>query len=160
MSAKRVLLIIVTTCLILQVAGSGNSSAATEALDSRLGAEFRISQPTPGDQPERYQPVVAYNPVQHEYLVVWRNQRGYSFSELFAQRVSATGQLIGEFDLTSDLSGDGKPRDAPALTYNATNGEYLLVYVYEVTDETDYDIRGRRIAWDGSWKGAEFEIFS
>ena len=160
MSAKRVLLVIVTTCLILQIPGSGISVAATEALTSRLGAEFLISLPTPGDQPERYQPVVAYNPAQHEYLVVWKNQRAYSFSELYAQRVSAAGQLLGEFDLTSDLSGDGKPRDQPALAYNATNGEYLLVYVYEVADETDYDIRARRIAWDGSWKGPEIEIFT
>jgi hypothetical protein len=103
---------------------------------------------------------VAYNSTQHEYLVVWRNARSTDFSELYAQRVSTAGQLKGSFDLTSDLSGDGKPRYEPALAYNATDDEYLLVYIYQVVDHVDYDIRGRRIAWDGSWKGAEFEIFS
>src|SRR5512139_1226630 len=140
MSAKRVLLVIVTTCLILQIPAGGVSPAAAEALDSRLAPEFLISPSTPGNEPERYMPAVAYNSAQHEYLVIWRNQRGYSFSELYAQRVSASGQLLGGFDLTSDLSGDGKPRDQPAVAYNAANGEYMLVYVYEVADETDYDI--------------------
>jgi len=159
MSAKRVLVVIVAACLILQIPGSAISSAAPDSPTSRLSPEFLISQPTAGSQPERYGPAVAYNSLHHEYLVVWKNSRAFGFAELYAQRISLTGEILGHFDLTSDLLVDGHPRDEAALAYNAINDEYLLVYVCEIVDELDYNVRARRIAWNGAWKGSEFEIF-
>lgn len=160
MFARRMLLVILITCLMLQIPGSASSSAAGGPYGNRLGPEFRISEPTAGAQPERYEPAVAYNRVHHEYLVLWENSWAYSPTEIYAQRVSASGQLISGFLAASGVGGDGRPRTAPAVAYNAAADEYLVVYVYEVVDELDYDIRGRRISWDGSWIGPEFEILS
>ena len=70
MAARRMLLVILTTCLLLQGMGNGDSRAATEAYTRRLGVPFLISQNTGGTQPERYSAAVAYNSVRHEYLVV------------------------------------------------------------------------------------------
>lgn len=103
---------------------------------------------------------VAYNSIQHEYLVVWDDQWAYDPAEISAQRVSSTGQLISGFKVATGIGGDDKTRSYPAVAYNATAGEYLVVYVYTVTDEADYDIRGRRVAWDGSYMGPEIEIFN
>ena len=160
MAARRMLLVILSTCLILQAAGNGDAWAATEAYTRRLGAPFLISQPTAGTQPERYSAAVAYNSVRHEYLVVWHNSWAYSPTEIVAERLSATGELKGYFTVASGAGGDGKPRSHPAVAYNATADEYLVVYEYEVTDEEDYDTRGKRVAGDCSWTGSEFEIFT
>jgi hypothetical protein len=162
MAARKMLFVILTTCLLLQAVGSGMSSAAVpaEVAGSRLGAPFLISQPTAGTQPERYSAAVAYNWVHREYLVVWHNSWMSNPTEIVGERLSANGELIGFLTIASGIGGDGKPRSDPAVAYNATNDEYLVVYEYEVTDETDYDTRGKRVAGDGSWLGSEFEIFN
>ncbi len=48
------------------------------------------------------------------------------------------------------------------MAYNATSGEYLVVYMMDAKgdDPPQYDIWGRRVAWNGSWLGSEFQILS
>jgi Calx-beta domain len=75
-------------------------------------------------------PAISYNSANNEYFVVWE-KRTSALSEIFGQRVNgATGALLGNAVRISDM-GNGSPGyDAgnPAISYNATNNEYLVVW--------------------------------
>ncbi|MBI4748121.1 MAG: hypothetical protein HY774_06500 [Acidobacteria bacterium] len=82
-------------------------------------------------------PKVAYNSTDNQYLVVWQgdddtpplinNER-----EIFGQRVNAaTGAEIGTDTRFSDVGVDGvgsADANQPAVAYNSTNNEYLVVW--------------------------------
>jgi hypothetical protein len=88
-----------------------------------LGPDVQISTPsTPGDA-DRYKPAVAYNYIHHEYLVVWHNTWPGGHRDIYAQRVSESGKLLGPWFAISAGSND---RLQPAVAYNATNDEYLI----------------------------------
>jgi hypothetical protein len=102
---------------------------------------------------------VAYNYTQREYLVVWHNTWPDGRHDIYARRVSDSGQVLTWFSVTTGLGpgGDGKSRLQPAVAYNATNDEYLVVWMVE-TSANVYEIWGRLIAWDGGSMGPEFQI--
>lgn len=105
---------------------------------------------------------VAYNSQQDEYLVVWFNQwEGPNITyDIYAYRVDSTGELLTWFCVATGASGDQLDRSYPALAYNAAWGEYLVVYMVEVSGApAESEVWGRRVAWDGSWLGPEFLIF-
>ena len=119
----------------------------------RLGPEFRISPPT---TPEcnRFHPAVAYNPNQREYLVVWHNNWG-ARGDIYAQRVSASGQLLSWFN----VSTGPKSRFSPAVAFNPATEEYLIAWQFDVNgDGSRYEIYGRLVAWNGASMKPEFWI--
>jgi len=121
----------------------------------RLGPEVRVSTPsTPQDAPRRL-PAVAYNWNRRQYLVVWHNQWPGN-RDIYAQRVSDTGQLAGSWFCITTGTGD---RAQPAVAYNGTNDEYLIVWMKEVSPDT-YEIWGRIIAWNAGYMHPEFKIIS
>ncbi len=121
--------------------------------------DFRISDAGASDGDTNFdaaQPDVAYNSQDDEYLVVWEgdDDTGSLVNgefEIFAQRLDASdGSAVGANDFRiSDMgSTDGDAAfDAvgPAITYNANDNEYLVVW--EGDDDT------------GSLVNGEFEIF-
>jgi hypothetical protein len=122
--------------------------------------ELRISQPT-NPESERNFPAVAYNENQREFLVVWENNWPGGFQDIYAQRVGINGELKSHFTVATGAHGDQKNRMQPALGFNKTNGEYLIVYAYDAQgDHVHWEVWGRRVAWNGSWLGPEFQIFS
>lgn len=47
------------------------------------------------------------------------------------------------------------------MAYNATNDQYLVVWMYNANgDGSTYEIWGRTVAWNGSSMGAEFQIIT
>jgi hypothetical protein len=127
------------------------------ATGAEIGGDFRLSDMGPDGDPDydTFDPAVAYNPTQNEYLVVWRGDDNTSSLvegefEMFGQRVAgATGAEIGGDVRLSDMGPDGDPDydvDDPALAYNPTQGEYLVVW--EGDDNS------------GSLVDGEFEIFA
>jgi len=167
MSTKRMLPTILVASAILLAGLLAPLTAAREGVYEveqaspaaiRLSQEFRISQPT---SPEcaRYYPKVAYNWVQREYLVVWYNWWSLDFQDIYAQRVTSTGELKSHFTVATGANGDGKTRRHPALAYNAQNNEYLVVYMHDA-DGVHHEVWGRRVAWNGAWLGPEFLIFA
>jgi hypothetical protein len=128
--------------------------------------DFRISDIGPnGDTVfDAFSPAVAYNSSDNEYLVVWSGDDGAGAlvdgeNEIYGQRVSATTFAqagVNDFRI-SDMGSDGDSffaAAAPAVTYNSTNNEYLVVWhgtddvgplvvnEYEVFGQAGYD-RGR-----------------
>jgi hypothetical protein len=129
---------------------------AGPAAAPRLGGEIQISLPT-SPECDRYQPSVAYNWRHDEYLVVWHNTWPSGHRDIYARRVSASGQLLSWFS----VSAGANDRAQPAVAYNATNDEYLVVWMYNANgDGSTYDIWGRTIAWNGAYQNPEFQIIT
>ena len=100
------------------------------ATGTEIGADFRIS-----DEGERaFSPEVVYNPVDHEYLVVWQDDEteGVADYEVFVQRLdAATGESLGSTAIVSTMgpAGDAAYKaENPAVVYNPLLHEYLVVW--------------------------------
>jgi hypothetical protein len=132
--------------------GLEGASAAT----GQLGPERRISEPTsPGAN--RYAPSIAYNWRRREYLVVWHNTWPDGHRDVYARRVSESGELLSLFTISAGVND----RAQPSVAYNATNDQYLVVWIYNSSgDGSTYNVWGRTVAWDGGSMGPEKEIVS
>ena len=102
-------------------------------------------------------PAVAYNSVNKEYLVVWEGDDTTGTlvdgeKEIFGQRISASsGAELGANDFRiSNMGADGNTLfDAvtPAIAYNPTANEYLVVWSGENTAiNGEFEIYGQRLA--------------
>jgi hypothetical protein len=121
----------------------------------RLGSEMQLSPSPQCDTSDEHTPAVAYNYVQKEYLVVWDNEWPGGGRDIYARRVSDSGQVLSWFCVSTGTDN----RLRPAVAYNATNGEYLVVWMKEVSSDV-YEIWGRIIPWNGPGSNAEFKIIS
>ena len=126
------------------------------AVTSHLDGEIQISLPTTPEC-DRYEPTVAYNWGHDEYLVAWHNTWPGGHRDIYARRVSASGQLLSWFS----VSAGANDRAQPAVAYNATTDEYLVVWMYNANgDGSTYEIWGRTIAWNGAYQNPEFQIIT
>jgi hypothetical protein len=165
MMIKRLLSVaFLISTVVLAVAGlSGHSAGASPGdLGSvlapamyLLGPELRISTPSTPLDAHRHLPAVAHNWPRSQYLVVWHNEWPGN-RDIYGQRVSESGQLVGPWFAISAGTGD---RIQPSVAYNAWNDEYLIVWMKEVSSDV-YEIWGRIIAWNNSYQGPEFKIIS
>src|SRR5262249_55416613 len=122
------------------------------ATGAAIGGEIRISDMGPDGNIGfgAFDPAVACNPNNNEDLVVWlvAGER-----EIFGQRLNAaTGDEVGNDFRISHMGTDGDPNfaaSAPAVAYNPTNNEYLVVW--EGDDDTpplvndEVEIFGQRL---------------
>jgi hypothetical protein len=99
---------------------------------------------------ERAFPDVAYNSQAEEYLVVWVDD----YSDICAQRVSATGQLQGT---EINIGGMGDENWGPAVAYASTENKYLVVWTEKIG--TVYAFVGKEVTTTGS-PGTRFAIDS
>ena len=99
---------------------------------------------------------IAYNSVDHEYLVVWRGDHttpGDDKFEIFGQRIHATtGAELGSNDFQiSEMSSAGFTNGAhtPDVAYNPTTNQYLVVWSGKDDLEPEpfesFEIWGQRI---------------
>ena len=138
-----------------------------QRIDAATGAEigdndFRISDMGPDGNAafDAFNPAVAYNKTDWEYLVVWQGDDDNgdlvdNEIEIYGQLVAAlTGDEIGPNDFRiSDMgSSDGDTAfraEHPAVAFNATANEYLVVWQGDdntgslVDDE--FEIYGQRV---------------
>ena len=130
-----------------------------------VGGPFRISDLGVGD-PDlgAFNPAVAYNGTDNEYLVVWQGDDDAGSSvegehEIFGQRLDADpasfGEVGGNDFRISDMGPDGNVDFGafnPAVAYNATDNEYFVVW--EGDDNSlplvaeEYEIFGQRLDAD------------
>jgi hypothetical protein len=137
--------------------------------------DFRISEMGPDGSTLFHgtTPAVTYNPVAHEYLVVWAGTDDTppltgNDVEIFGQRLDAsTGVPLGANDFRiSDMGPDGHVSffgREPAVVYNAASNEYLVVW--EGVDNTpplvagEIEIFGQRLSATGAEIGTnDFRI--
>ncbi|HYP39347.1 MAG TPA: S-layer homology domain-containing protein [Chloroflexia bacterium] len=131
----------------------GQRVSGTGAL---LGGEFAIST----QANEQRSPAVAYNSTNNEYLVVWhdlRPRKGMGGDDIYGQRVSGAGALLGGEIVISSITV--RYRETPAVAYNSTNNEYLVVWVTFAAGADDcLCIYGRRVSSTGALLGGEVTI--
>jgi hypothetical protein len=137
--------------ILLSLLGSAQAQrTASIAFYPYLGEIFPISQLNN----LKWSPAVAYSPQHHEYLVVWENDWGGNH-DIYGQRVSEQGELLSWFA----ISAGEHDRIEPAVAYDPVNDRYLIVWAFDyLGDGSDFDIRARFIAWDGSSMTEEIVI--
>ncbi|MBN2002264.1 MAG: hypothetical protein JXA21_02810 [Anaerolineae bacterium] len=94
------------------------------------------------------QPAVAYNSQTQEYLVVWQAESDGPVREVWGQRLSRGGALLGSAFRISPANGGYNPD----VVYNSTSNEYLVVW------ETGSSILGQRLSSAGAFSGDEMRI--
>jgi hypothetical protein len=94
-----------------------------------------VSSFGPGPNPDynAYNPAVAYDPYNNQYLVVWQDdEMGAGEFEIWGRRLNASAWLIGFDTRLSDMGPDGNASyDArtPAVAYSsASNNQYRVVW--------------------------------
>jgi hypothetical protein len=132
--------------------GAAVSAVASPAALPRFSGEIVISRL---DNVQNL-PAIAYNWKHMEYLVVWHNTWGAS-RDIYAQRVTITGELKSWFDVTAGLPSNDKAH--PSVAYDPVNDQYLVVWIYDKPgDGSNWDLRGRFVTWNGSNLLPEFTI--
>jgi uncharacterized repeat protein (TIGR01451 family) len=127
--------------------------------------DFRISDMgTNGDiNFDGFDPAVAYNNTQGEYLVVWEGDDTFNDEfEIYGQRLTAaTGAAVGTNDFRlSDMGPDNSlsyTARNPDVAYNPAQDEYLVVWYADdntlVLVAGELEIYGQRVAADGTEVG-------
>lgn len=138
-------------------AGSMAVRAQRDVTDLEIGVnDFRISNTpdTTGNLGATLNADVAYNPDSDEYLVVWEAQE-FDVSpfeyEIFSQLLAGDGTPIGSAVQISytGVGTDGSVAREPAVAYNATDHEYLVVWFSDEYAAHQYDIFGLRLDASG-----------
>jgi RHS repeat-associated protein len=94
-------------------------------------------------------PAMAYNSTANEYLVVYERSISASNTDVYGQRVSATGSLVGSVILIANATNNER---RPRLAYNANSNNYLVVWEYDAsgTAGTNFDLRARTVSATGA----------
>lgn len=158
MFAKRFTYIIIITAGVLMLGVSGilpagafdpntnlrssgrKSPDQSQSFKSHLDGEIQIS-PINSPDADRYQPRVAYNWRHKEYLVVWHNKWSGGHHDVYARRVSESGEILSWFAVSAGTND----RSQPAVAW----GHPSRLIVYEGDSQTDplvyQHIYGRRL---------------
>ncbi|MAT43637.1 MAG: hypothetical protein CL609_14970 [Anaerolineaceae bacterium] len=150
-------------CLLSQSRGEvsavskvSKSPYMIKSMETVLGPEILVSTITTPEA-DRYLPAVAYNNNHDEYLIVWHNTWPDGRRDIYARRVDANGDLLSWFSVATGI----KSKFQPAVAYNSTNDEYLVVWMFDVNgDGSAYEIWGRTIGWNGAYLNPEFQIIT
>jgi hypothetical protein len=136
-----------------EVESSQVSSAAT------LSDEIQISPfETPVDY-DNYRPDIAYNSKHHQFFIEWHRKRSDGCREIWGRRVTESGKVLSHFNIASGTCPENRMQ--PAVVYNATRDEYLVVWMYNPSGTgitSPNEIRARTVKWDGSSMGSENQI--
>lgn len=119
-----------------------------------IGSQYVISDMGNTTTQGALDPAIAWNSVDNEYLVVWEGEDTGTENEfeIYGQRLTATGSETGVNDFRiSDMGTDGETTSIgrnPDVAYNATSGEYLVVWDGDDADllvDGEFEVWGQRI---------------
>ena len=78
--------------------------------------------------------------------------------DIYAKRISGKNQISNTLVIAKGIPpGDGIKSLHPAVAYNPSSDQYLVVYMYE-SSANIYEVRGKTVAWDGSGLSSELVI--
>jgi hypothetical protein len=157
-----------TTAVAVVVASLAIFAGAALAADP--GTDFRISTTGPdGDTRQgAFNPAVAYNSTNNEYLVVWYGDPDTRFEyEIWGQRIDATsGDLVTPPIRISNVGTDGDTtriaQDA-AVAWDSSLNRYLVVWYGNTslgagTPLNHFEIWGQVLEANGTEVGGDFRI--
>jgi hypothetical protein len=166
--ASTLALLIAATILlcVATLAGPSTPDTVAQGLDPQLPdpplrslkpASLAAASPVIAWEYDQLRPAVAYSSQADRYLVVWEDHHwGWGDDwDIYGRFVRADGVPSGA---AFGISWEGSQhRLAPAVAYNAANGEFLVVWEHEYSPD-DHDIRARRVAADATLIGEELVI--
>ncbi len=135
-----------------------------------LGSDFRISNTTDlGKVNTNFvrnsvQADVAWNSTINQYLVVWKGMgqpEDVVKMEIYGQLLKANGDALGDDFRISETTNQGNnfQTNAPAVAYNSSNNQYLVVWSGGFKTESQSEVWGRGITDKGSvLAGGDFLI--
>ena len=107
-------------------------NAATGATTGTSDFSIINTGPANDTDYDQVDPKVAYNSTANEYVVVaWGDDVANNANEVFLQRVSATGTLIGTTETISDMgdaTGTNYRGQIPDIAYSTTSQSFLVVW--------------------------------
>lgn len=118
-----------------------------------VGNMITVAPPAHGEQTV----ALAYSPSPSHYLTTWIDYRHLVGSDVFAQRVGVSGQLLGP-DIAVSLAAQSQY--TPAIVYNDFSGRFFVVWADRRLGSGAVDIYGRFITNDGVLWGSELLICS
>lgn len=130
--------------------GSPNTEASrlkpdgAAATASHLGPEVAICC---NDEKDQGPSAIAYNRTRGEYLVVFHNEYAPGERYISGALVSLSGEGYSFFLISPVGSYDCCLN--PAVAYNRSNDEYLVVWQQYNASQNKWEIYGRIIPWDG-----------
>ncbi len=145
----KTLPIVLISVLAIVTAGASAGDCALEA--TLIDTDIDLSTE---DTTQRRTPAVAYNSTDNEYLAVWFDTRNPGNNDIFAQRLSAAGTLLGKNIPVMEWPD---AQIDPDVVYNGADNQYLASWR---TQQAGFfnDARGRRLAGDGTLIGDDFFI--
>lgn len=100
-----------------------------------------------------WQPDVAYNPVQDEYLIVYTYEASVSDYDVYARLVKWNGADLGDSRYAEfAINDEGGIQRNPAVAYNSQSNEYLVAYDNWWSSSL-HDVDARRVDKDGTALG-------
>ncbi len=93
-------------------------------------------------------PVVAYNPLRQEYLVVWQLREGNDeifHNDIVARRINAVGELIGD---PISIAYGQLDESSPSVVVSSTDS-YLIAWQEQKGGVAGYDIQGLLLSGEG-----------
>ena len=131
--------------------------------------EMRVSFMGPNGNTSRgaYEPDIACNTSDHEYLVVWRGDDDIDNEyEIYGQLLTSYGSSIGTNFRISDMGPDADPAYgafSPQVVYNSHDNQYLVVWTGDDDSgslvDNEYEIYGQFLDADGAAIGTnDFRI--
>ncbi len=130
--------------------GGGEEEAATYALDSVWSPEIQLSRQSTGPGEDWYRPVVAYNSLRRS-SIMFTHAHAATGGDVYGYYWSAIPDDWVWFWAASGVQ--------PAVAYNRTDDDFLLVYMYDSDQSGQYEIWGTIVEGDASARGAPFLIF-
>ncbi len=138
-------------------APTASASSSFSSQERGLGMEYQISVPS-NPETDRHVPASAYNSTNRQTLVVW-HRHDSSFYYIEGRLLDARGKPIGSLP-TTIVSG-GTPVYQPAVAYNATFNQYLVVWMRNtLVDGKTYAIWGKVLSASLTEVRPEYAIFN
>jgi hypothetical protein len=136
------------------------------ATGAELGGDFKISTTLPDgdDNLDALDAEVAYNAKRNQYLAVWEADALTTVDELeiFAQRLSATGGLVGGHARISTTGIDGEVTHEafdPRVAYATRQNQFLVVWEGDpLSTDEEYEISGQRLGSSGRQLDGDIRI--
>lgn len=133
MFTRKMFIGMVVTSFLLVTVGAGYSSAMrrpTRLASVQASADVYLSQEivVSALDNNKYSPAVAYNSNHDQYMVVWENVWPGGHHDIYAQRISSTGQLLSWFAVSVNTNKQMQP----SVAYDPLRDRYLVTWIYDV----------------------------
>ncbi|MBI3601502.1 MAG: choice-of-anchor D domain-containing protein [Candidatus Omnitrophica bacterium] len=103
-------------------------------------------------------PQVAWNSSTNEYMIVCEyNSNGAGLTQVRAQRVSATGSLVGS---PITIYPTTKPQKAPSIVYNLIQNRYLVAFAVDLNNDGIDDLLDLVLDSSGNWLSGQGNTYN